>query len=530
MNKLLTRILTGLVAVLIALSLFSFLVLSLTNQVRYEHYWSSLLTPGMKLVARDPTLAHGHSGSNLSLVARNQNHWGEVLQARLDGGQVVVHEDVNRLIALVATPEPSLAMRLTTRKDGEEVYRFYMGLISVYLNRLEPGQAHHRAEASGSEVVSLGAHLESLADTLNLELELLGEESQPLSEPALESLSARNVYFKKIKGSTEAYIRLQRGEVLRIHFPSPFSELSWFVIGLLVAFSVFCLGITVYFMLQGLDRQLRNVETVASRIARGELDARVRRASDADAVSRLGTAFNSMADHIQRLMYIQKEMIHAVSHELRTPVARIRFGVQMIEDCPDKDSLRKQLKGIDGDIQELDELIDEILTYARLEQGGPILAFHDTNVVKIVEQVVSEQSGVKPEMEISSEYNADSELWKDSEVEARYIHRSIQNLVGNATRYAKSRVKVVCSFDKETCRIDVEDDGPGIPEEDWESVFTPFARLDDSRTRSSGGYGLGLAIVRRILYWHGGQAFLGSSAMGGAKFSLVWPRKQQAPQ
>ncbi|WP_231877407.1 ATP-binding protein, partial [Oleiphilus sp. HI0043] len=98
--------------------------------------------------------------------------------------------------------------------------------------------------------------------------------------------------------------------------------------------------------------------------------------------------------------------------------------------------------------------------------------------------------------------------------------------VGNATRYAQGRVKVVCSFDAETCRVDVEDDGPGIPEEDWESVFTPFARLDDSRTRASGGYGLGLSIVRRILYWHGGQAFLGRSDMGGAKFSLVWPRKQ----
>jgi two-component system sensor histidine kinase RstB len=226
------------------------------------------------------------------------------------------------------------------------------------------------------------------------------------------------------------------------------------------------------------------------------------------------------------LVWVQKEMIHAVSHELRTPVARIRFGVQMIEDCPSQQELEKQVRGIDGDIQELDELIDEILTYARLEQGGPVLAFQEADISAIVEQVVSEQSSVKPEMSIFSEYAKGSEVWKISEVEARYIHRSIQNLVGNATRYADSKVKVVCVFDSEACRIDVEDNGPGIPESDWESVFTPFARLDDSRTRSSGGYGLGLSIVRRILYWHGGQAFLGRSEMGGAKFSLVWPRKQ----
>ena len=88
-------------------------------------------------------------------------------------------------------------------------------------------------------------------------------------------------------------------------------------------------------------------------------------------------------------------------------------------------------------------------------------------------------------------------------------------------------MKVHCQFDEDNCRIDVEDDGPGIPEEDWEKVFTAFARLDDSRTRTSGGYGLGLSIVRRILYWHGGQAFVSRSAeLGGARFSLVWPRKK----
>jgi len=88
---------------------------------------------------------------------------------------------------------------------------------------------------------------------------------------------------------------------------------------------------------------------------------------------------------------------------------------------------------------------------------------------------------------------------------------------------------VNCHLDEDNCRIDVEDDGPGIPEPEWERVFTAFARLDDSRTRTSGGYGLGLSIVRRILYWHGGQAFVGrSDTLGGARFSLVWPRRKPA--
>jgi two-component system sensor histidine kinase RstB len=95
-------------------------------------------------------------------------------------------------------------------------------------------------------------------------------------------------------------------------------------------------------------------------------------------------------------------------------------------------------------------------------------------------------------------------------------------------RHAESRVRLSYSIDLERCRVDVEDDGPGVPEEAWEHIFTPFLRLDDSRTRASGGHGLGLSIVRRIIYWHAGRAHVGrSTSLGGAQFSLVWPRRQE---
>jgi two-component system sensor histidine kinase RstB len=509
LNTLLVRILSGLVAVLAALSLFSLLVVNLTNQVRYEHYWTDLVSPPLVYLSQNQSVMAGSTLDSLSLVSSNQLAFSHALLTRLSAGQAVFVEEQNRFKAWVALQDNDLLLQLDSRADGEELYHFYLFLISQILES--------EKEASS---------LDTVQAKFNLDVSLLDSEALLEDIATLESLVGENRSVLFSEDKVTGFVRLVGGEIYKVSFPDAYSSFSWFVALLLFALGVSTLALVVYLMLLGLDRQLRNVETVASRIARGELDARVKRAANTDAVGRLGLAFNSMADHIQRLMYIQKEMIHAVSHELRTPVARIRFGVQMIEDCPDEKSLQKQISGIDGDIQELDELIDEILTYARLEQGGPILAFHEANIMEIVEQVVSEQSSVKPALNIVSEYRKGSELWKDSEVEARYIHRSIQNLVGNATRYAESTVKVICSFDQETFRVDVEDDGPGIPEEDWESVFTPFARLDDSRTRSSGGYGLGLSIVRRILYWHGGQAFLGRSTMGGAKFSLVWPRKQ----
>ena len=499
---------------LVALSLFSLLVVKLTNQVRYEHYWSDLISSPLVYLSQNPSIMAASNLDSLSLVSSNQMALSRAMLTRLSAGQAVFGEQQGRLKAWVAVQDNDLLLQLDSRSDGEEFYHFYLFLLREMLDSKLGGKALEE------NVV------DRVQDKFEITLSKLDDESLLDNAVIMGSLDDSHRSLMLAKGSVTVFLRSSDGSVYQVSFPAPYSSFSWFVALLLLALGVSALAMVVYLMLQGLDRQLRNVETVASRIARGELDARVKRAANSDAVGRLGLAFNSMADHIQRLMYIQKEMIHAVSHELRTPVARIRFGVQMIEDCPDQKSLQKQISGIDGDIQELDELIDEILTYARLEQGGPILAFHDANIMDIVEQVVSEQSSVKPDMKIVSEYKKGSDLWKDSEVEARYIHRSIQNLVGNATRYANSTVKVICSFDQDTFRVDVEDDGPGIPEEDWESVFTPFARLDDSRTRSSGGYGLGLSIVRRILYWHGGQAFLGRSAMGGAKFSLVWPRKQ----
>ncbi len=309
--------------------------------------------------------------------------------------------------------------------------------------------------------------------------------------------------------------------------PVPLKADFPFLPAVIVVIVAFCtLGLVLFFQVKKLNSKFRKIEHAAYKISRGDLNTRIDQ-QDQGALGRMAEAFNTMAEHIERLVSIQREMIRAVSHELRTPVARIRFGVQMIEDFADDPAMSNQLQAIDNDIQELDDLIDEILTYARLEEGGPIIEFQRLELEDIVEQVCTEQQALAEE-HLSIHYNFTCDTKNSSsEFEERYIHRAIQNLVGNARRYAKSEVLVNCHLSKDTCRVDVEDDGPGIPEKEWDRVFTPFARLDDSRTRASGGYGLGLSIVRRITYWHGGKAMVScSKTLSGAKFSLIWPREQ----
>jgi len=507
--------------VITVLGFFSLALINFSNSVRFEHYWSDLVSPPISRfvsqhISESSSLPSGLTidSINGSQIRSGQDYSDNYL-ARLNVGQIVVDVGNNFITASALLPSNRL-LKFESDFSGNAVYEFYRWII------------YHELSVRDDQLQVTDV-IQNLEEELNVAILKVSDESSLNSQLILNAVSDHGSFEYLVGSTIHGFIRLKGGELYQVRYPETYSAFPWLVVLFLTALFILVLMLLVFSLVQKFDRRIRNIETAASRISRGELDARVSRAGDEDAISRLGSAFNSMADHIQRLMYVQKEMIHAVSHELRTPVARIRFGVQMIEDCGSEEMLQKQVRGIDGDIQELDELIDEILTYARLEQGGPILAFQEADVAAIVEQVVSEQGSVKPEMTIFSAYKDGSETWKISEVEARYIHRSIQNLVGNATRYANGKVKVMCSFDSETCRVDVEDDGPGIPEDDWESVFTPFARLDDSRTRSSGGYGLGLSIVRRILYWHGGQAFLGRSAMGGAKFSLVWPRKQVKP-
>ncbi|MBW4935752.1 ATP-binding protein [Marinobacter sp. F4206] len=488
------------------------------NSVRSQFWHERFPEPLMRWLQSDPAASERYhwlrSLYDFSILdSAELESLSPITRERLGYQQVVAVEGSTGYRVLVGAPgHEVLQMRL-----GDTYQQVAEAVALIFRWHLDSPGSDERAElASG------------MAEALNVGVRWIDRATLLPSAEVLDRVARHGMVFFRdgTTGPGHVLVRLEDGELLRIDVAAPFDPWAWPVILLLVLVIGGVLAVALYLGLREVDSNLRKVESVAIRIARGEMGARVE-AGSGTLVSRLAASFNGMAEHIQRLVQVQREMIHAVSHELRTPVARIRFGVQMIESCQDEERLQKQLDDIDGDIQELDELIDEILTYARLEQGGPVFSLQEASVTDLVRQVVSEQQIIRPALVIEADIEKGSEQWAMSDVEPRYIHRAIQNLVGNAGRYADGRVLVRCHIDEDNCRIDVEDDGPGVPEEDWEKVFTAFARLDDSRTRTSGGYGLGLSIVRRILYWHGGQAFVGrSEALGGARFSLVWPRKK----
>ncbi len=310
----------------------------------------------------------------------------------------------------------------------------------------------------------------------------------------------------------------------RVLVMGPLYLFTWMPARLMVIASLIALlAITLcaYLLVRPLEQRLKRLEMAVRRLRAGDLAARAD-VDGRDEIGQLANVFNGMAEHIQRLIGSQREMVRAVSHELRTPVARIRFGVEMLADTDLLADREQQLTAIDADIEELNQLIDEILTYAKLEEGKPHLRITRFSLPALLDRVRTETNALRTSVHVEVESSSMDEVAG----EERYIHRIVQNLVGNAIRYAENRVILSCGQSAHVNWLSVEDDGPGIPESQRERIFEPFARLDDSRTRASGGYGLGLSIVQKIVHWHEGHVEVTqSSVLGGACFTMTWPRR-----
>ena len=312
----------------------------------------------------------------------------------------------------------------------------------------------------------------------------------------------------------------------RVLVLGPMYLFDWMPVQLVIMVALAALGvitIAAYFLIHPLERKLNKMELAVRRIRGGDLSARAQ-VQGSDEISQLAHAFNGMAEHIQRLIDSQRELTRAVSHELRTPVARLRFGIEMLADTDEGERRHEQSLLLDQDIEQLNQLIDEILTYAKLEQGTPSLNFETFELGGLLERIRLETRALNTGHEIEVDAaGVDVRI----EAEERYLHRVVQNLVGNAVRHANTRVRLSGGIEGNWAWVGVEDDGPGIPEKDRARIFEPFSRLDDSRTRASGGYGLGLSIVQRIAFWHGGSVEVSQSPeLKGARFIFRWPVRQ----
>jgi len=258
-------------------------------------------------------------------------------------------------------------------------------------------------------------------------------------------------------------------------------------------------GVGAYPIVRPLTRRLERLQAGVESLGAGDLSARVA-VEGKDEVAHLAQSFNRAAGRIEALVGAHKTLLANASHELRTPLTRIRLAIDLLKETVDP----KRKAGLEHDIAELDQLIDEVLLASRLDAISEL----DAENVDLMALAAEECS-----LYVDVQLDGDATFVRG---DPRLLRRLLRNLLENAQRYGTPPVRVCIANHGDRVELEVSDRGPGIPAEERERIFEPFYRRKQPGPNS--GAGLGLALVRQIARRHGGDARYESTAQTPSRF------------
>jgi two-component system, OmpR family, sensor kinase len=390
-------------------------------------------------------------------------------------------------------------------ESERESLRTYKFVLSDYLER-HPGDARRAA------LEALNAHGSDGFSLTNLDA----------VKPLMSAVQWRDLMRGEIVISYDGkdyYMPLPDGYVVHAH-PSALGDLDLRIYAYLTI--AFMLLIAVVFWVRYHWNDLDKLQAAARSFGSGKLSTRVNLSRKSN-IYELSQQFNDMAQRIEASIQQQRDMMHGISHELKTPLARLEFGLALLSSSDESARLRERQEALRRDVRELDDLVTELLTIGRLEQGEAHLVLMPVTVSELIDSVAAsvadDVADLNLMLAVSTRGAAASHV-----CDPKLVARALLNLIRNSARYAATTITLKAALgDAGALVLTVEDDGPGIPPADRERVFEPFQRLDSSRDRQTGGYGLGLTIVRRVALVHGGDVRLEETPLGGARFVITLP-------
>ncbi len=315
-----------------------------------------------------------------------------------------------------------------------------------------------------------------------------------------------------------------------VHPPGPLPGMRY---PTLVGLVLLVVGVASFLAARSVTRPLAQLTDTTRAFGRGKLDARanMRRADEIGEVAR---AFDDMADRVARLLLAERELLANVSHELRTPLARIRVALDLANEGEPAVAV-EALAGIADDLAELERIVDDVLAAARLahEDGSPASSSFPVRretipMSALLEKSVSKFQSQHPGRELSVDVERDLPVVEGDPI---LVRRVVDNLLDNAHKYSKGgddRIDVRVKSEGASIVVEVKDHGLGIARPDLERVFEPFFRADRSRTRATGGLGLGLALVKRVVDAHGGSIDIDSELGVGTVVRVRLPAARSA--
>lgn len=297
-----------------------------------------------------------------------------------------------------------------------------------------------------------------------------------------------------------------------------FQVTAWVLVALLLFGSVF-LWLRMHW------RDLERLSRAADRFGEGDLASRSSLRAHSS-VAPLAHRFDSMATRIETLVTTQNEMINAISHELRTPITRFGFGLALLQAADTERERQRQAEALERDVADVEELVSELLSYGALGRSERTLERHTTDLNELIGGVLGSIALEMESLDVTCTVDIDAGAER-AVLDSRLTARVLINLAKNAMRYCHGHMAIQVLLKNDRLVIQVDDDGIGIPADERQTIFEPFHRLDRSRDRNTGGFGLGLAIAKRAAVAQGGKLRALASPLGGARFELLLPRGNQ---
>lgn len=353
---------------------------------------------------------------------------------------------------------------------------------------------------------ALGPRLVTLAAELQVQFELFDAEGQPLHSSHGEFWAERPTRegFFGTEHSPGRLFRLEDGRWLAVFFPHRGFHHRFFLV--LAVFGV-ALAVGCYPLARQITRRLEQLQRSVEKFGAGDLSARAT-IRGKDELGTLAASFNAAASQVQALVEQEKRMLASASHELRSPLARLRMAVELLETA-DPERRQALVREASGDIEELDELVEDLLSSVRARGQ---LRRVEVDLGTLVDEE-ARRFGVPT-------HTCECRLHGDP----RLLRRLLRNLIDNAKTHGQgAAITVSCEVRGGRVELCVEDAGPGVPEAERERIFEPFYRPPGHAETEHGGVGLGLALVRQIAEHHGGRAWVRAREGGGSRFVVELP-------
>ncbi|WKZ46845.1 MAG: ATP-binding protein [Anaerolineales bacterium] len=288
-----------------------------------------------------------------------------------------------------------------------------------------------------------------------------------------------------------------------------------------------------YFLSSTVTERIGQLKSAAEKLAQGDLKTRVA-VNGRDEVASLAVTFNQMAEQLQaadnkqrELESLRRDLIAWVSHDLQTPLTSMRAILEALSDgvVEEPETVKRYLHTAQRDVNSLSALIDDLFQMAQLDAGGFPLNRADASLGDLVSDTLESFTQLAKGRAITLEGNVDSDV-DPVHMDTQAIGRVLNNLIGNALRHtpANGRVSVWVRRANQRVEVTVSDTGEGIQADDVPHIFERFYRGEKSRSRATGGAGLGLAIARGIVQAHGGDIRVESETGKGAQFTFYIPQ------